>query len=266
MKLPENASLINTGTFITLILLIITAGAGLFSEGTYTGFISPLHLAESQGQDATTLFLGIPLVILAWILYENTPLHSLLLWAGAMGYFLYVNIIYAYGGVYNYLFPAYVLTCALSLYIMIALITRAHGLIQETITTPSFPSRSSAMFFIFTALMLIIMWGAMAGGGMQKGKAPDANIIIVTDFMIVIPAYVLTGYWLIKKEPRAIIYTGVLLIQAVTLGVSITAGQVIAWIKGLEPVWGLAGFFLAFTLTGSVLLVRYLRSVSLKKK
>jgi hypothetical protein len=52
---------------INIVLLAITSFAGLFISSTYVNFVEPLHLAESQGQDFTTLFVGVPLLVVAMI-------------------------------------------------------------------------------------------------------------------------------------------------------------------------------------------------------
>ena len=71
----------------------------------------------------------------------------------------------------------------------------------------------------------------------------------------------LAAVWLWQRRAWGYVLSGVLFVQAVTLGISIVAGQVIALIKGVEPTWGLAGFFLVFTLIGLILAILYTRNL-----
>ncbi len=246
---------------LLLLLLLGTSIPGLFWDGTYEGFIAPLHLAESQGQDLTTLFVGIPLLVIAVLLTLKRSAKGPVLWAGAAGYFLYVYLIYAYGGVYNFLFPAYLAVCGISLFTMIGLLRAVDADDFASRIGQGMPTRVLAVFFFVVALLLTVMWGVMAIDAISSGKTADANVIIVTDFVIVIPAYVLTGVALLRRQVLGVVVSGVLLVQAVTLGLSIVAGQVVAYIKGIEPVWGLGIFFLVFTAIACWLSCKYLRNI-----
>ncbi|MCB0071641.1 MAG: hypothetical protein KDE20_09300 [Caldilineaceae bacterium] len=246
---------------INALLLLITAAAGLFVAGTYDNFIAPLHLAESQGQDATTLFVGLPLLIVALLWTRQGAVQGPILWAGAMGYFLYIYLIYAYGGVYNWLFFAYVAVCGLSLFALIGILL---GIDAEEVArrvTPTMPTWWIAGYFAGTALLLTLMWGGLAFAAMAAGETADANVIIVTDLIVVIPAFALAAVWLWQGLAWGYVLSGVLFVQAVTLGISIVAGQLVALIKGVEPAWGLAGFFLAFTMLGLVLALLYFKNL-----
>ena len=261
MKAPFNPRPYIIMSGINAVLLIITAVAGLFVAGTYDGFVAPLHLAESQGQDATTLFVGLPLLTVALLWTRRGAVQGPILWAGAMGYFLYIYLIYAYGGVYNWLFFAYVAVCGLSLFALIGILL---GIDVEQVTdkvAATMPTRWIAGFFAGTALLLTLMWGGLALAAMAAGETADANVIIVTDLIAVIPAFALTAVWLWQGRAWGYVLSGVLFVQAVTLGMSIVAGQLVALIKGVEPAWGLAGFFLAFTVLGLGLAILYFRNL-----
>lgn len=249
---------------INVVLLTITGLAGLFIPSTYINFVEPLHLAESQGQDFTTLFVGLPLLIIAMMWTRQGLMRGPIFWAGALGYFLYIYIIYAYGGVYNILFFAYVAICGLSLFSMIGILLGIDAGKVAQYIKPKMPIKWIAGYFAGTAVLLTLMWGGMAIASIAAGKTADANVIIVTDLMVVIPAFVLAAVWLWQRRAWGNVLSGVLFVQAVTLGVSIVAGQMVALVKGIEPVWGLAVFFLVFMLTGLVLAIFYTKNLGNK--
>jgi hypothetical protein len=246
---------------ISIVLLAVTACAGLFMPGTYEDFVGPLHLAESQGQDVTTLFAGLPLLFVAMLWTRRGSMRGPIFWAGALGYFLYIYMIYAYGGVYNRLFFAYVAICSLSLFAMIGILLGIDPDRFMRHVDPAMPTRWIALYFAGTATLLTLMWGAMAIASIAARETADANVIIVTDFVVVIPAFALVALWLWQRRTWGYVLSGVLFVQAVTLGLSIVAGQAVALLKGVEPAWELAIFFLAFTLVGLVLASLYTKNL-----
>lgn len=252
-------------TLINALFSAVSAAFGAFSPSVYAAFVSPLHIAESQGQDVTTLFVAIPIMLASAWRARQGSMNALVWWTGAAGYILYANMIYAYGGVYNWMFFVYLASCGLSLFTIIG---GASLLLKEGINTASLSKgvvRSAALFFGFTALLLSIMWGAMAADAIAKSQAADANVIIVTDFIVVIPAFVLATIKLIKHTPNGAILSGILFIQAITLGISIVAGQFICLIKGETISYGLAGFFFAFTLSGVIIGFLFSKELKLTK-
>lgn len=251
---------------INVVVLIIAAGAGVFLDSTYVDFVEPLHLAESQGQDATTLFFGIPVLVIGMLSARRGSLRGLLAWAGAAGYLLYANLIYAYGGVYNHFFLLYVAACGLSLFTLIGVLGTLDVSRIPTHITLRLPIRRTVAYFLATAVLLTVMWGAMAADSIAKAQTADANVIIVTDFIAVIPAFVLAAIRLLQRKAWGYALSGVMLVQAVTLGISIVAGQVIGLLKGLELSWGLAGFFLVFTLVGLAVGIPYFQSIHYKNE
>ncbi len=246
---------------IIIVLIIITSSAGLFVSGTYASFIEPLHLAESQGQDFTTLFFGLPLLILSFIWVRRKLLRGLIFWAGSLGYFLYIYIIYSYGGVYNVFFFGYVAICGLSLYSIIGILSGIDVKKIEKSVSVKMPEKWISIYFTASSILLTMLWGGMAISSIAATETADANVIIVTDFIVIIPAFVLSAVWLWQRIAWGYVLAGVLFVQAVTLGISIVAGQVVAYVKGLEPAWGLAIFFLVFTLIGLVSAVFYTKNL-----
>lgn len=249
---------------ICLALLTITSFSGLFVSSTYVSFIEPLHLAESQGQDFTTLFVGMPLLIIAMVWTRQGSFRGPIFWTGALGYFLYINIIYSYGGVYNHFFFAYVAICGLSLFSMIGILLGIDADKVAQHVNPKMPIKWIAFYFLGTAVLLTFMWGGMAIASIAAEETADANVIIVTDFISVIPAFVLSAVWLLQGRVWGYALSGVLFIQAVTLGISIVAGQVVALVKGVEPAYELAVFFLLFTLFGLALAIFYTKNLQNK--
>jgi hypothetical protein len=77
-------------------------GRGLYRyETLFTG-------AMYRGQDAVTLVLGLPLLVLSTLFYRRGSLRGRLLLTGMLAYFLYVYVSMAFNAAYNSLFLVYV--------------------------------------------------------------------------------------------------------------------------------------------------------------
>ena len=81
--------------------------ARIFGRGLYR-YGSLFSGANYRGQDAVTLFLGVPLLVLASAFYRRGSLKGGLLLTGILAFFLYADASMALGAAYNPLFLLYV--------------------------------------------------------------------------------------------------------------------------------------------------------------
>ena len=87
----------------------------IYGRGLYR-FDSLLTGAGYRGQDAVALFLGIPILIIAILLYQRGSLAGQYLLTGILGVFLYLYSSMALGAAFNPLFLMYVATFGVSLF------------------------------------------------------------------------------------------------------------------------------------------------------
>ncbi|MEZ4610531.1 MAG: hypothetical protein R2838_09860 [Caldilineaceae bacterium] len=106
-----------------------------------------------------------------------------------------------HGGVYNWLFFAYVAVCGLSLFALIGILL---GIDAEEVAAGDSDHAHPVDCGLLagTALLLTLMWGGLAFAAMAAGETADANVIIVTDLIVVIPAFALAAVWL-QASPGA---------------------------------------------------------------
>jgi hypothetical protein len=120
-------------------LALVAAGTGLFSgdgggQSSYTtlrGETAQLYgqglyrydtlLIGSgfRGQDAITLVIGVPLLVISILLYRRGSLRGGLMLTGALAYFLYVYASMAFGAAYNGVFLLYVALLSASLFALV---------------------------------------------------------------------------------------------------------------------------------------------------
>ena len=103
------------------VLALVAAGTGLFWQDAGSSFSFTTLRGETvqmygqglyrydslftgagyKGQDATTLFLGIPLLVLLTLLYRRGSPRAGLLLTGVLAYFVYVYVSMAFNAAYN---------------------------------------------------------------------------------------------------------------------------------------------------------------------
>ena len=67
-----------------IIVLLITAGAGLFGSGIYENWSPAKYVQESRAQDLISLVLGVPLIILATLAVRREKAWGLPLLSGVL--------------------------------------------------------------------------------------------------------------------------------------------------------------------------------------
>jgi len=265
MKAISAAKPYTNMTYALAALMLITAGAGLAGPSIYGDFTSPQRVAESQGQDVVTLIVAVPLLLFAVRVTQRSDVHGSLLWVGTLGYTLYVYLIYAYGGLYSFCFPLYVATLGLCLFSIIGLL---NGLDADAIHRQLSPSGSPTLtsrrviagYLVGTAALLAVIWSGAIASAIATAVPADGTLIYVTDLAFVLPVFALAGIWYWQRRPWGTVLSGIMLVKAVTLGLSIVAGQLIAVNRGVGGEPFLAAFFGVFTLVGLATTVLYLRN------
>ncbi len=154
MRINDHLKPYFTLAAILAVLMLVTAFAGTFFPDIYSDFTHAQRVAESQGQDAVTLFVALPLLAVAVLWARRDDVRGPLFWVGALGYVLYVYLIYAYAGLYTILFPLYVAIVGLSIFSIIGVLNGvdAQGIPVEPETT-LFHMGSSSKLFVWTAVM-----------------------------------------------------------------------------------------------------------------
>ena len=235
---------------ILAVLMLITAFAGTFFPAIYRDFTRAQRVAESQGQDVVTLFIGLPLLLIAVRLTQRGDARGPLLWVGTLGYTLYVYLVYAYGGLYNILFPLYVAIMGLCIFSIIGVLNGVNAGAINAHFTDKAPRKLVAGYFLGTVLLLTFIWGAAVTNAILTKTPDEGTLIYVTDLAFVLPVFALAGVWLWQRKPWGDVLAGVMLVKAVTLGLSIAAGQIIAYSQNVGGDLFLAVFFAAFTVIG----------------
>lgn len=244
---------------IIIILSAVTSFVGIFSnkgEGQYT--ITSIHgeevtlygkgiykndsislVAQGIAQDGVVVILGIPMLIVGMVFLRKESLKGKLLLTGTLGYFLYTYMSYTFLWNYNYLFLVYVLLTSCSLFAFILAIMDIGTAHLRSHFNDKLPTKLIGGFQIFFGSAIGMMWlGTIAqslkGGVVPVGLEHYTTLVIQgMDLAFVLPAAILSGILLIKKNNYGYLFSSVIIIKGVSMSTTITAMMVNMMMSGV---------------------------------
>lgn len=209
---------------------------------------------QGIGQDIVTIILGVPLLIIALYLARKGLIKGKLLLTGTLGYFLYTYASYSFLSMYNSFFLIYVALMSMSFF--------AFTLSMMSFDMKSLPSNFSDKLrvkvigglLIFIACVLGLMWLKMILTPLISGTVPaqlehyTTLTIQALDLGFVIPAAILSGVLLIKREAFGYLLATVMTIKETTLLAAITVMIITQAAAGLQVGTATISVFLIFDL------------------
>ncbi len=171
---------------------IILDGQGLYAHD-FVFFAS-----QGRAQDIITLIIGIPLLIISFVLYSKGNLKGSLLYPGALAYFLYTYVCYCFIVSFNQMFLVYtsLFTLCLSGFILV-LQELDIKLIAEKMST-HFHRKTISIYLFVIGILILLMWLGRISPALSGGTAPfgiDHYSILgiqVLDFSIIVPLSIIT--------------------------------------------------------------------------
>ncbi len=185
---------------------------------------------QGIAQDYVTLFLGIPLLLiaLAWARKGSTKGRFLL--AGTLGYFFVTYLFYLVMAMYNELFLVYVslLTCtffALSL----TLLSFVPAQLPAAFHSRS-PIRAAGGFLLFSSIAIAFLWLGIVFPPLLSGTVipPEVEhyttlVVQGLDLGLLLPLAFVSGLLLLRKKPLGFLLAPVYLIFLAFLMTALTA-------------------------------------------
>jgi hypothetical protein len=235
-------------TVVILLLALVATIGGITAEGLYrdNAFVQLAWWVN----DRVTLYLGVPLLLAAFIAALRGSLRGRLLWLGMLWYLVYNYAFYLFGAAFNAHFLLYVALFTLPALALIA------GLMDLDITAirSRMPSRTVQCivggYMLLWGLMLGALWIAQAIAYLVDGTLPElldttggsTHLIAALDLSFVVPSYLLAGWWLWRGNPWGVV-AGVIAnvkgaVYCVVLGWGAHAGEQAGYPGGeLLPLW-----------------------------
>jgi hypothetical protein len=223
---------------LSILVAFLAASAsagGLFIQNIYRD--NTFVMTALRGNDIVTLFVAVPMLILALIFSLRGLIWAQLIWMGSLGYMLYNYAFYLYGAAFNLFFLAYVAIFALSIY---GLIFGISGLNAQEISRRfniKTPVRWISGYMLFFGLFLGGLWVVRAIGIMLTlgtlpvGQIPQdilkfghpTAVVYATDLSLLIPALLVGAVLLWQSRAWGYVVSAVVLVKASTYGLVMLA-------------------------------------------
>jgi hypothetical protein len=222
------------------ILLVIASASGLFISDLYRD--NPNLRAQAIGQDAITLVVALPALLMSAFFTGRGSLRARLIWLGILVYIVYTYASYAFGIRFNPLFLAYVALLGCSTYALIGgLVTTDWAGLKAGFTEQT-PVKAVSIFLVLIAGFFYLTWLSEAVPASLSGIPPQSvredgtstNVIHVLDMAWLLPALLIAAVSLWRKQPMGYALAVALLGNLVFLALAILS-MVVFQARGGEP-------------------------------
>ena len=250
----------NPATILSILiamLAVLTSAGGLLFKDLYrdNAFVATTWL----GNDAVTLFLAVPVLVLGLVFAGRGSPRARLVWLGALDYMLYNYAFYLFGAAFNAFFLAYAALLALSIFALIFGLTRLDVEQVRRQFSPRTPVKWIGGYFLFVAVGLSLVYVAQSLGFIVSGQAPaivtlsghPTNVVFALDLTLLIPWLIVGAIWLFKRQPWGYVVAGILSVKGPLYTLVLAVNSILVVNAGITqtselPLWG--------TLTGLGLL------------
>ena len=238
-------------TFAAIVGLITNDGGGVYyftnvhgqviqmdGRGIYK-FDSLLAGAGFRGTNVVTLFISLPLLLIAYIDTLRGSVNGRIILIGAILPFLYCGASMTFSAAYNPLFLVYTAMFSASLFATITAITTFElGSLTERIK-PGFPSRGIAIFLFSTGILTLLVWMSELLPSLVSGVAPETLGPYTTmythgfDSAIITPTFIIVGKSILKRKPIGILLAAPLLIFCTLVSFYVIGQSIYQYLAGL---------------------------------
>ena len=213
-------------------------GQGLYAQD------SASIASQGRAQDIVTLIIGIPLLIISFIMYSRGDLKGSLLFTGTLAYFLYTYISYCFIVTFNIMFLAYTTLFSLSLFGFILVVGQLDIKHIAAKMAPRFYRKTISIYIFMVGILIFLMWMGRIVPALISGSAPfgiehyTTLGIQVMDLSIIVPLSILTSVLLWSKKPWGYVLSGIVIFKALTLLLAIFAMIIAEYVNGniLNPI------------------------------
>ena len=243
----------------------------LYGLGLYQ-FDTTFFATTFKGGDVVTLVLGIPLLIVAFVLYRRNLLRGGLLLLSAIPYFIYIGASMTFSAAFNSAFLLYVALLSVSFFTFLTVLSAIDSNILPRHVLSGFPHRGLAIFLFIAGLGTFFLWLSDLIGPLLTGSAP-ANLGPYTtmfthgfDSAIIVPALLLTGILLLQRKPIGYLFAAPFLVFCAQIGFTVIAATICQTLAGLRfPLGVYIGMIGSWVILGAFaigLSIRYFRNIS----
>lgn len=239
-------------------------GKGLYSHESF--FSAPVN----KGTDAATLFVVVPLFLVAVLLNRRNSLKFRLIYLGLLSYLLYYSASQAFGVSYNNLFIVYILLFSTSLYSFILGICSIDTSVVKAKILPGLPHRAVAIF-MFLAGLSVFVWLIEIIASITNGNPPASLGINTTeptsvlDLGVIAPSAFMGGVLILKRKSFGYIVASILLTLNALIGLVVILQSIFQRLYGvnlsMQQFIAYVGVFVSMSLVATILNIKVLKNI-----
>ncbi|MEO8285996.1 MAG: hypothetical protein ABI670_06135 [Chloroflexota bacterium] len=216
LPLKGNLTLAYLVSSVIAFIMTVASVAGLFDGPSVYPGLEAKMLPLFVGQDALNLIVGLPMLLGSMWLARRGSLFGLLLWPGALFYILYDYGYYVLGAPFNAFFLPYIALMTLSAYTMIGIVASIDGNAVRERLAGTVPARLTGGVLATLALLFMALWTSLTISALASGTPLDliAHVVIIMDLTVQLPALLVGGILLWRREGIAYVVAVGLLLQA----------------------------------------------------
>lgn len=225
-------SLVISGLVLAASILGLTA-SGIYGQETKNWAL------QAKGQDVGNL---ISVVALVWSAYRyrRGSYRAGLVWVGTLFYLVYAYTVYAVAVHFNQLFLVYVAVLGLSIWTALLSANEIRSQAEAPVRAAS--RKLAGYTLISVGALFALLWLGELVPALLDGRVPQSvidaglwvNPIHVIDLAVVLPGFMLAGYWALKRKEAGLFLAGPWLVFSVLMGTSIVAATVLMTLEGFE--------------------------------
>ncbi len=243
--------------FVLSLLIAILAGVasagGIFVSGLYhdNAFVTSTWL----GSDLVTLFVAVPLLVVALLLATRGSDRAYLVLLGVVDSMLYSYGFYLFGTAFNPFFMIYAAVVSLSIWALIYGLTSLDAIKLSRRFAPKTPVRTISGYMLFVGVGLASVYIAQWLGFLTSGQVPDivtktghpTNVVYALDLTLVIPVFIVGALWLWQRKPWGFVVAAIMNVKGAVYMLGLSASTLTAFRTGtvVSPaeivLWGSIG-------------------------
>jgi hypothetical protein len=243
----------------------------IYGKGIYR-HMSAEVAPQGIAQDYVTLFVGVPLLLVALYLFKRGKRGATPLLAGVLGYFLVTYFFYLLMGMFNALFLLYVLLAGVSFFAVYLLM----GQLLTITNPPRFrhPQRArfAGLFLMVNAVLIALLWLSIVVPPLLQGRIIPKEVAHYTtlvvqglDLAILLPASFIVGWHLRKLQHGGVVWGPVYLVFLSLLMTALTAKVVGMGMLGYS-IFPAVFLIPTINIIAVVCTIRLFQSISVKRK
>lgn len=243
---------------ITLLAAVASVG-GLFMKNLYqdNAFVKLAWFTN----DIVTLFVVVPLLIIAIYFSKKGATRWFLILLGLLGYVFYNFAFYLFGATFNVFFLIYAALVSLSAFSLILFLSDAKLKTIVNNFSDKTPVKWVSIYSLFIALILLMVEFTMIFPFLTTGKIPETivqtdtntSIVFALDFTIVIPISILAVVLLWQRDSWGFVLGIIMLVKGFTYGLVLSIGTVLLANSNVYGKWDPLMPLYVFLVIGGIL-------------